>query len=476
MKFTPRYHQQLGIDHLGNNSYAALFAGMGLGKTAMVIERLARDLADGHTKGILVIAPLRVSLFTWADEVAKWDNFKFIKVVSLRTPEGMAEWNKGTPCIYTMNYESITIPRTSRIGELTDSGILKKILHGKKASDLPVDTVVWDELSKAKNPRSKRIQFFRRYRNKFVRHWGLTGTPIPNSYQDIFAQIRLLDGGQTFGTVMGNFKQQYLEPLDFHERQWGVRKDCIGAIEDKLATIALTLRSEDYLDIPPVRVIDVPVKLPPKAKAIYSKLEKEFIIKLDDATITAVNKGVLVGKLQQVLSGAVYATNEDDILTVGETSVVTHIHDAKVEALKKLFSEQGKKPMLVIIRFKHERDRILKAIPEAKAFHSDLLASWNAGKIPMMVAHPLSMSHGLNMQSGGSRICWVTPPYSSEEYDQTNARLARTGQDNETQIFRLLVEGTLDDVVVAVLESKLETQGGFMKHLANKIKTLQRAR
>tara|TARA_R110000868_G_scaffold124963_8_gene330219 strand:- start:2987 stop:4423 length:1437 start_codon:yes stop_codon:yes gene_type:complete len=474
MIFTPKPYQQLGINHLGENDIAALFAGMGLGKTAMVLSRLASDIADGSCRGALIIAPLRVSLFTWIDEVAKWKNFKWMNIVSLRTPEGMAAWERGEACIYTLNYESIHIPRTTRDGEKLDYGIIKKILHGKKASELPVDTVVWDELSKAKNPSSKRIQFFRKYRSKFTRHWGLTGTPIPNSYQDIFAQIRLLDDGAMFGKVMGNFKTQYLEPEDFTERKWRVRPDCVGLIEEKLATIALTLRSEDYLDIPPVRVEDIPVVLPPKIKTVYKKMEKELIVTLENSQISAVNKGVLVGKLQQILCGSIYAESVESLFDPSiDSRVTTIIHDAKVKALRKLFDEEGQKPMLVIIRFKHERAEVLKAFPEAVEFHSDRLSDWNAGKIKMMVAHPLSMSHGLNMQDGGSRITWVTLPFSTEEYDQTNARLARMGQTQETKIFRLIVEGTLDDGVAAVLEAKTETQDGFLKKLSRNMKVLR---
>jgi SNF2 family DNA or RNA helicase len=264
--FTPKPYQQTGIDHLGDHPIGALFAGMGLGKTAMVLARLSQDIADGSCKGALVIAPLRVSLFTWLDEVAKWHNFSWMRIVSLRTPEGMAAWHRGDACIYTLNYESIYIPRTARDGTTVDHGIIRKILHGKHPDDLPVDTIVWDELSKAKDPKSKRIQFFRKYRSKFKRHWGLTGTPIPNSHQDLFAQIRLLDDGALFGKHIGNFRQQYLEPVDFHERQWRVRADCEGMIEQKLLAYVLTLRSEDHLDIPPVTVEDVPVSLPPAVR------------------------------------------------------------------------------------------------------------------------------------------------------------------------------------------------------------------
>jgi len=469
MKFTPMEHQRLAINHLLDNDTAALFVGMGLGKTASTLTALGHLFATGASRGALVIAPLRVSLFTWRDEIAKWDDFKWMKIVSLRTKEGLASWHRGDACIYTINYESLFIPRTNpATGEVTDHGLLGKLLKGKRASQLPVDTVVWDELSKAKNPSSKRIQHFRKYRDKFKRHWGLTGTPIPESHLDLFAQVRLLDDGATFGKLIGNFKLQYFEPVDYFQRKWRVRLGCAGLIEEKIRGLALVLRSEDWLKIPPTKVIDVDVPLPAPALASYRKLQKEMLLRIERNEVKAVNQAVLVNKLQQLTGGAVYAESLEGIFDTPEgVRTVTTLHDAKLIALRKLFEAEGRQPLLVAIKYKHELDRILAAFPEAVAFDSSHLPGWNAGKIKMLVAHPLSMSHGLNMQSGGSRVVWFTPTYSGEEYDQTNARVVRTGQEQETRIFRLLVPGTVDDAVVAACGSKGDNQAGFLQTIKN---------
>lgn len=482
MTFTPLEHQRHGIDHLLANDTAALFAGMGLGKTAMVLSALNQLIADGASKGALVIAPLRVSLFTWRDEIAKWENFRWMKIVSLRTEEGRQAWANKEACIYTINYESLFIPRKCpRTGETVDHGILGKLLKGVRGSHLPVDTVIWDELSKAKNPSSKRIQHFRKYRQKFKRHWGLTGTPVPNSYLDLFAQIRLLDDGATFGKVMGNFKTQYFQPVDYMQRKWEVRDGCAGLIEEKIKPFTLTLRSEDWLDIPPTTTTDVEVALPKSVAPIYKKLEKEMLIQLQQSEVVAVNQAVLVGKLMQVVSGAVYADRIEDWLArpdEGDKSKSAHIlelHDAKIKALRKLFNDEGQQPMIVAIRYKHERERILAAFPEARAFSSECLPDWNAGKIKMLVAHPASMGHGLNMQSGGCRACWFTPTYSREEYDQLNARVVRTGQTQKTKIFRLVASGTIDDAVVAANDAKGDNQSAFLATLKN-LQTLAGAR
>ena len=479
MIFTPFEHQELGINHLISNDEAGLFAGMGLGKTAMTLSAIAHHIANGDSKGVLIVAPLRVSLFTWVEEVAQWENFRWMKIVSLRTAEGLAAWERGDACIYTINYESLFIPKYEmqlvkgkrKKVQVGDSGMLARLIKGKRASHLPVDTVVWDELSKAKNHKSKRIKEFTKYRDKFKRHWGLTGTPAPAGYQDLFAQINLLDGGARFGKFITHFLERYFEPVNAFvpavQRKWQVRQGCAGLIEDKIKDMILTLRSEDWLDIPPTEFIDVEVAMPAKAKGVYKTLEKELIVRLEDAKVKAINQAVLVGKLQQVLGGAVYAHDITQIITTEETKIVTEIHDAKIKALRKLWESEGKQPMIVATKFIHERKRILEAIPEAIEFSSDKLDDWNAGKIPLLIAHPASMGHGLNMQHGGSRAVWFTLTYDPQEYEQLNARVARTGQKNTTKIFHLMVPGTIDDAVLAAIRLKGDVQSGLLKTLKN---------
>jgi SNF2 family DNA or RNA helicase len=475
MIFSPFPHQQLGIDHLINHDEAGLFAGMGLGKTATVLAALDHLISQGDCKGALIIAPLRVSLFTWLEEVAQWENFHWLRIVSLRTPEGLAAWDRGDACIYTINYEALFIPKYKVIGgkrtQVSDTGMLTRLIKGKRASHLPVDTIIWDEISKAKSHKSKRIKEFAKYRDKFKRHWGLTGTPAPGGYQDLFAQINLLDGGKRFGEYITHFLERYFEPVNAFvpavQRKWQVREGCAGLIEEKIRDMVLTLRSEDYLDIPPTEFIDVGVALPAKAMTTYKKLEKELIVMLKDAKVKAINQAVLVGKLQQVTGGACYGHDLSTIIATDDNKIVTEIHDAKIKALRKLWESEGKQPMIVGTKFRHERERILAAIPEAVEFHSSKLDDWNAGKIPLLVAHPASMSHGLNMQHGGSRVVWFTPTYSPEEYDQMNARVARTGQTQITKVFHLVVPGTIDDAVLSAIQAKSKVQSVLLKTLRN---------
>lgn len=461
-RFEPLAHQKLAIPFLKERNIAALFAGMGLGKSAAVLSALEYLFSDGECKGALIVAPLRVSVLTWPHEVKKWIQFHQWRVYSLRTKEGREAWAKGEGEIFTVNYESI--PK-----------VCADLIQGKKAEELPVDTVIFDELSNAKSHSSKRINTFRKCafgkgETKFKRVWGLTGTPTPNGLLDIFAQIRLLDNGQRLGKSYLHFKQAFFEPVNVFSQypKFKIREGKEKVIERKISDIVLTLRSEDWLKIPPVTVEDIPVTLPADAKKAYKKLENELLLEIgDDFEVAAINAAVLAGKLLQITGGAVY-----DTPPLGENGrpvarKVETIHTAKLDALKKLFRDQGGKPLIVATQYKHEVRRILETIPEAEEWTEESLARWNRGEIKYLVAHPKSIGHGLNLQDGGSRIVWFTLSWSRELYDQMNARLARTGQTEETKIFRLIVSGTIDDAVAETLHGKGEGQSDFLTTLKN---------
>jgi SNF2 family DNA or RNA helicase len=454
VKFNPLEHQDLAIEHLKANAEALLFAGMGLGKTAAVLSACDFLLADADMKGLLIVAPLRVAVLTWPDEIEKWANFRYMKVSNLRTKEGKKDWEEGKAHIYTINYESM--PR-----------FVNEYIKGKRASELPVDSVLFDEIDNAKNPSSKRIKTFRQYaRPKFRRTWGMTGTPISNSRLDLFAQVRLIDQGKVFGTKYGPWEKQFFEPENYRSDypKMVLRPGSEGKLEQATAHLALVLRSEDWLKIPPVHTKDVPVALPKEAKRIYRKVEKELLETLEDGSeILAVNQAVLVTKLLQITSGAVYVQEGDDTATRRPETV----HTAKVDVLRKLHKSMNKAPLLVATQYKHEVDRILEAFPYARKFENNLLRDWNAGKIPLMVSHPKSIGHGLNLQGGGCAICWFSLGYSRGLYDQFNARIARQGQEQETTIYRLLVPGSVDDAVAGALSSKDQDQQAFLKTLKN---------
>jgi SNF2 family DNA or RNA helicase len=369
----------------------------------------------------------------------------------------MEAWKTGEAEIYTINWESL--PR-----------FVLQCLKGWKTKDLPVDTVIFDELTQAKNHNSKRVHAFKAQRFKFKRFWGLTGTPIPNGQLDLFAQIRLLDEGKRLGKSFTHFQQNLFDVINprADHPKFKLKEEHKVTIEKKLADIALTLRSEDWLKIPPTETIDIPVALPKEARGLYKELEKELLLLLEeDFEVAAVNAGVLITKLVQVTSGAIYETpppGEDGRPLPKRVKV---LHNAKLKALEALYHSEGRKPFLVATRYRHEASRILESVPGAEAFEEGNLDRWNRGEIPYWVAHPKSIGHGLNLQHGGCRAVWFSMDHNRELYDQFNARVARQGQKEETRIFRLLCPGSIDDAIADAVEFKGDNQSEFMATLRN---------
>lgn len=424
--------------------------GCGLGKTAVVLSVVNELFHDAAINGVLVVAPLRVCNITWPAEVRKWDQFRWMKVANLRTPEGWAALERGDAHVYIINYEMLPM-------------LQEEYLKGRRGA-LAFDTVVWDELTRAKNHRSKRVRAVLPYiRAKFKRHWGLTGTPTPNGLLDLFAQVRLLDGGERLGKSFSMYRSTYFRPTDYMEYNWVPQEGARERIYKRLEGFALTLLSSDWLDIPDVVQEDVEVTLDAPTRATYEKLQRELFVKLDDDNLEAVNAAVLTNKLLQVVSGAVYV----------EEKRWRELGTAKFDAFVKLMKRLRKEATLVSCQYQHEQDRIRAAFPQAVFFQDaktpkaqeELAARWNRGEIPLLVAHPASIGHGLNLQEGGSTVVWYTLPWSPELYDQFNARVARRGQNAVTTIYRLLAEDTVDYAVVEALRSKDREQSSLLNAL-----------
>lgn len=415
-------------------------ASPGLGKTAVSLQVLESRMLEGQTRGAVVICPVRVASVTWPNQIAKWQHSSWMKIAHLRTPEGLRTWLKGNADVYLINPEQL--PK------------MVPLMFPKKFTP-PVDTVIIDELSLAKNPTSVRFNALRPHLPKFSERVGLTGTPVPNNYLDLFAQIRLLDDGQRLGRSFSQYKQQYFTS-DFMGYKWTINPGAKEAIDAKIADLCLVMLGDDYLDLPTCNTEDIAISLPPVAKAAYKELEKELLLELEKSDVVALNAATLSNKLLQLTGGSIY----------GEEKIVNHVHTAKTDALKKLRKTHKKEPMLVLCAFKHESARVLESIPGAVMFHEDLIPDWKRGKIHTMVADPRSLSHGIDgLQEGGRIAVWFTLTWSNETYLQTNARLVRMGQSCETLIYRLIVSGTIDDAVSESLKEKSDTQSGLMKAL-----------
>lgn len=435
---------------------AALFMGCGLGKTSTCLLLISRMLLRGETIGVLVIAPRRVCNLVWPFEILKWKQLSWLRVANLRTEEGWDLLMKERAHLYVINYE--------QLAKLED-----RYFFNRRQKDWAFDTVIFDELTKTKNTKSKRIRAVRRYLDKLDRRWGLTGTPTPNGLLDLFGQIRTLDGGARLGKSITVFKDKYFKLRPGSRYAWIPKsKATKQEIYHKISDLAITLKTSDYADTQDAEYFDVEVSLPTAARKHYKELAKELYILLQNKDVTAVNKAVLTNKLLQVTSGAIYPDEDDPT----ESRDVIQIHEAKIKAIKALVKSL-KEPVILVYGFKHERDRLCKAFPnhvrfdraKTEAAETKIQNDWNDGLIKVLIAHPASIGHGLNLQHGGRTVIWMSPTWDRELYDQMNARVERTGQREVPQIYHILTPETMDDCVLTALEGKDTEQNTLLDAL-----------
>lgn len=408
---------------------------MGMGKTVSTLTAIDNLIFLGEVNKVLVIAPLRVAEDTWSTEVDKWDHLKHIKISKiLGTKKQREEALMKDADIYVTNRENIDW----LVSECFDSWIW--------------DMVVVDELSSFKSSKAKRFRALKKVRPYFKRIVGLTGTPAPNSLIDLWPQVYLLDGGLRLGKTITGFKDRYFNPgrrNGYVVYNWELKEGSEAAIQNKISDICISMKADDYLDLPERIDNRVEINLSKKSMEIYKKLEKDLVIELGEEDITAANAAVLTNKLLQMANGAIYS----------ETKEVVKIHDEKIERLEEIIDVSNGKPVLVFYNFKHDYNRITEMLTKKKISHqtlntSDDIKKWNGGKIQVALLHPASAGHGLNLQYGGNIIVWFGLTWSLELYQQANARLHRQGQTETVVIHHLVAKGTVDEDVMNALANK----------------------
>jgi SNF2 family DNA or RNA helicase len=350
--FRPFDYQIPMVEHLLANDRAALFVSPGKGKTVVTLTALDTLATCGQFKGALIVAPLRVCSITWPAQVARWAHTSWMRVVNLRTAEGLQAWLDGTADIYLINSE--LLPNR-----------LPLMFPKKKTFVCPVDTLVIDELSLAKNPQSKRFKALHKHLGAITRRWGLTGTPIPNNYLDLWMQVKMLDDGKRLGKTFASYKEEHFYAADYMGYNFKLITGQKEIIDRRLSDLALVMVG-DPSELPSSSIIDIPATMPPAARRQYKTLEKEMLAEIADGEITAPSAGVLVNKLLQLTSGAVYDEDRN----------VLPVHDAKLDALRSLLDKHKGEPVLILTAFKHESARILASIPEARMFDELFLSDW----------------------------------------------------------------------------------------------------
>jgi hypothetical protein len=444
--WTPHRYQQRGVEFLKEHRSGALFWDPGLGKTAVTLDAFWQLKQEGEVKRMLVIAPLRVCQLVWRQEGQKWTEFRPIRFSLLHGPK-KAKALKEPADVYLINPEGVSW--------------LVQQYYGRKT--FPFDVICIDELTKFKNHRAQRSKQLRKKIENVRYRWGLTGSPVPNGYEDLFGQILILDGGKTFGTAKTYYLDQYFRQ-GFNGFDWELREGSAGQIERKIAPLVLSMSADDYLELPQLVSDIIDVRMPPSAVQKYEEMKAEMLTTLPEGVVTAANAGGVYAKLKQLSNGAVYLTGSD-------TKEYAEIHDAKIDALKDLIEELNGRPLLVAYEFQHDLIRLRKALGEDTPALSGLSekktiemeAAWNRGELPVMLVHPASVGHGLNLQaaagSGTAHICWFSLPWDLELYEQTIRRLRRQGSEASRVVNHILrVEGGMDAVVIEALEEKDTTQ------------------
>ena len=393
----------------------------------------------------LVIAPLRVAEDTWSREADKWDHLRSLRISKvLGSAKTRIRALHADADLYVINRENVVW--------------LVRYLKSRK-EPWPFDMVVIDELSSFKSSQAQRFKALRKIRPHVKRIVGLTGTPAANSLMDLWAEIGILDAGERLGRFIGRYRETYFRPAFVSPSgvvyKYTPRPGALEAITERISDITISLKASDYLELPDEIDSVIGVELPGQAKEAYRKMERDALLELEDRQITALNAAAVVSKLTQISNGFIYDGD-------GRAS---RIHDAKTDALKELI-EQADGPVLVFYEFREDAEHLLRQIDGAVMLAGEVeIMQWNAGRIPVLLAHPASVGYGLNLQDGGHIIVWYGLTWSLELYQQANARLYRQGQQKPVIIHHILAAGTIDEQVMAALRHKDTSQAALLAAL-----------
>lgn len=447
MYYTPHNYQNHGKQHIIDNEGAGLFLGMGLGKTSITLDAIDYLIYhDMSVRKVLVIAPKKVAESTWVDERDKWDQFNHLRISSmLGSPEERIAALRIKADIYVISRNNV------------------QWLVTHCMSAWPFDMVVFDESSSFKNHASQRFKSIRMVLPKTCRRVILTGTPSPNGFADLWAQMYLLDQGARLGPSVTNYRTEYLSKGRGEFSKYSINEFAKAAVLDKVKDIVISMKAEDYLELPEYNEFIQKVKLPKNIKDAYDEFEETAVLELlesEGGKISAANAAALMNKLLQFSNGAVY---RQIVLPNGVMSrEFVEVHDEKLDTLEELIEAAQDEPVLVFYSYQHDLERIQRRFGGTKYENELTLKDWNSGKIKLLLAHPASVAYGLNMQAGGRIIIWFGLPWSLELWQQGNARLYRQGQEQPVIVHKIVCPGTVDMRVVNALSDKAHEQDSLM--------------
>lgn len=458
MIFKPHAYQQHCIDQILKLKKLGLYLDMGLGKTVTTLTAV-RELKYNRfqVKKVLVIAPKKVAEGTWTREKDKWEHTKILRVSRALGSQAKRIKALNTPAdIYIINRENVVW------------------LVDYYRNAWPFDMVVVDESSSFKNHSAKRFKALAGVSPHIDRLIELTGTPSPNGLNDLWAQVFLLDGGERLGRRYTQFRERYFQPdkrgADGMVYSYEAKPGSEQGILEKIADICISMKAEDYLQLPDVTYHEIPVELDAKSGKAYYDLERKMVLELpeDETDISVTSAAALSNKLLQLANGAVYDEGHN----------YHEVHKCKIEAFLELIESLQGKPALVFYNFQHDKVRILQALSGSGLRIGELKTTqdeddWNNRQIDILLTHPASSAYGLNLQQGGNHVIWFGLTWNYELYTQANKRLHRQGQQEKVIIHHLICTGTRDEDVMQALQRKDDVQNWVMESLKARIRRIK---
>ena len=462
MRYVPHEYQEYAKEFIIRERVGALFLDCGLGKTVITLTAVWELLFDYFDiRKVLVVAPLRVARDTWGGELEKWEHLSGIGLSKVLGPEKERLAALGREAqVYVINRENV------------------EWLVDYYQQAWPFDMVVLDESTSFKNSQSKRFKAMRRVRRFIKRMVLLTGTPSSKGLIDLWAQVYLLDGGERLGPTLSAYRERYFDPdqrsrtqIFSYKAKDGAESAVLAAISD----ICISMKAEDYLQLPDFIQHEIPVMLDAKAKRDYDQFERDLLLEVDEDIITAGTAGVLVGKLLQYCNGAVY--NND--------GKVVPVHDCKLDAYVELLEQFDGEHCLTFYGYQHDKDRILERLERYNKGRRDKLRvrvykgtededAWNNGEVDVLLVHPASCAYGLNLQAGGRHVVWYGLNWSFELNDQGNCRLYRQGSPfDKVFVHYLVVQDCEDEDVMETIRVRADTHEAVMRALKARIKKIK---
>lgn len=478
--WTPHNYQKRAIKFLIGQAAAGLFLDPGLGKTSISLGAIKILKSRGLIGKVLIIAPLRVCHSTWPNELQKWTDFSGLTCAILHGKDKDQRLHDDVD-LYIINPEGLDWllkPTKTKVGKRT-----RVTVDVKAFKRLGFDTLLVDELTKFKNYQAIKFKALKQVLGTFSRRWGLTGSPAANGLGGLFGQMYVLDQGRSLGQYVTHFRDKYFTP-SFNGFSYDLIDGAEEQIYKQISPVVLRMADSDYLELPQLVENIIDVEIPPKAREVYDALENELLATIESKQVTAKNSGVALGKCRQVASGAIY-------LEAGLGEVVkvkprgkrdwAEVHEAKLDALEDLVDELQGKPAIIVYEFHHDFERIVGRLGDLPHIGSGvsmargklLEAQWNAGQLPLLLAHPASIAHGLNLQGSGQHIIWFTLTWDYELFDQLIRRLRRQGSTHKRIFNHILVaKDSVEEVVLGAIRAKRRGQNALFDGLRD----LQRRR